>query len=1539
MTLGPSLPDRRVPGFLGRVLDRDGRPVGTCFQVAPGVLVTAWHVLQDIGAAQADVAVRLDLLAGSDPFGATVARLDPVHDLAVLQSEVSLPACTGPLTATDDLAKRTPVMVTGHAVLEDDASTYRFLDGIGEWAGGTTRDDAVALGRMIADRVVPGMSGAPVIRESDGAVAGLVSGRFNSADGWPPSTVWVARTEDLIPLLDGIAEINIEQPVLTGPLDLLLEVTAEQVRLTGPGIDVAAKHEGVRPGLAAAVNEARRVRTGTGQVLRAQPQLRGARKEELSLERAGRLLGEAFLPAPVASVLAQALRAADRVYQPVQLGVAPVPDFAGLPWEALPSPDGRGPLALHPLVSVYRKADAGRARPQPGPLRIVVAIAAPDDSASGLVDYERHLRSVIAAVRSARQDDAEVRVVPFATMAAIRDELNRAPAHILHMYGHGKPGMLELEHDDGTAQLITASEFLAEAIPPGKMPPVVVLSACYTDAASSIDGGASFAAALCARGAAAVIGTETSVTDVYATRLLARLYSRLARTREADVIAALADARREVQRELDTSADPQDQELAAAAEWAVVTVLAAASAVPLLDPGSTWRSARAPEPPRIKELAARGPWYFVGRRAEQRSWPADLLGPGRAGIVIYGIGGTGKTTLAAELTVTITNRDPGRVVVSQAGPLTLDGLLGVLISAARRYLLLHEQDDSTAIRALDVAARADLSWADRLTVLRDHVLDHIPVLVVLDNFEDNLCPDGAGYRVRDQVLAGLLTAWAADPGASRLLVTSRYAFALPGGAERALAFRQLGPLSRAETMKLAWSLPALDTLTEADLDRVWRLAGGHPRSLEYIDALLSDGTARYPDVTTRLNAAISGRLGGEDRRRWLAARTNLDAALAETISIAADEVLLDELVTRLKRVPGAKELLLGISVYREPVDVNAVLFQAGQPAPATDSAPDRETTFQQVNKILSDAGIRTDRPFDLGNLPQEVRDRLAPHLDAMARLQSPPYLPPPDLGQQISACQMAGLLTIRHLPHGSQLFVHRWTATELAAQVVDSQLLIEGHRQAAAYWRWRFRVWPQDQRADVHDLLEARHHLLAAGELEEAVEVSEIACERLHGWGAWDQEASLIHDDIARLPKYHPHRAKGTLQLGRLAHDRGDYDQAKYHYQDALQTFEQLGDQSGMATAHHNQGVLAYDHGNHAEAERHYQAALAIKERLGDQDNPADTYHQLGMLAHDRGDYAVAERRYEAALAADERLGNQAGMAKTFQQLGFLAQERGDYVEAERQYQSAVSIQELLGNQAGMASIYHNLGTLAQARGDYAEAEHQFHATFGILEMLGAQADLGRLHHDLGTLAQVRGDYAEAERQYHGALAINERLGDQGDIAKTTFQLGTLCRVREDYEQAERCLEAARTTFERLGSQVNTARTTFELGILCLDREDYEQAERHLETARTTFERLGNQVDTAMTCTALGILMAKGRNNPALAIAWHSKALELRLSLGIPNAIFDLRPLASYRVDFGAERFSDLLAQATSDAELIQAITAGIDQLEAAETAGDSEDA
>jgi hypothetical protein len=208
MTVGA---DRRVPGYLGRVLADSSdygsgpEPVGTCFQIAEGLLVTSWHVLDDLAAGMIGAAVLVDALAGGvEPVGATVVRTDPLHDLAVLTCPTPLPACVAGLHVSDPIGLQTSVTVTG-VVRVDDMYTYRFIDASGQWAGGTLRDDAVSLARLRTSDLLKGMSGAPVRMLTDDTVIGVVSGRYTSADGWLRDSVWVTRMEDLALLLSGLA--------------------------------------------------------------------------------------------------------------------------------------------------------------------------------------------------------------------------------------------------------------------------------------------------------------------------------------------------------------------------------------------------------------------------------------------------------------------------------------------------------------------------------------------------------------------------------------------------------------------------------------------------------------------------------------------------------------------------------------------------------------------------------------------------------------------------------------------------------------------------------------------------------------------------------------------------------------------------------------------------------------------------------------------------------------------------------------------------------------------------------------------------------------------------------------------------------------------------------------------------------------------------------------------------------------------------------------------------------------------------------------
>jgi len=206
-----------VAPYLARVYDGQGDPAGTCFQVAPGVLVTAWHVLETMGAGHEGAVVALDPLIGGPARRAVVQRLDPVHDLAVLTTGEPLPECVPGLAASDEVVIGTPVVITGTPVLNDSGHSYPYIDADGRWAGAADRaadgnNGAVPLSRVAAGGVTRGMSGAPVLAGQQAAaglvVVGVVSARYNAAT-WGGESVQVTRTEDLAALLTGIADLTL----------------------------------------------------------------------------------------------------------------------------------------------------------------------------------------------------------------------------------------------------------------------------------------------------------------------------------------------------------------------------------------------------------------------------------------------------------------------------------------------------------------------------------------------------------------------------------------------------------------------------------------------------------------------------------------------------------------------------------------------------------------------------------------------------------------------------------------------------------------------------------------------------------------------------------------------------------------------------------------------------------------------------------------------------------------------------------------------------------------------------------------------------------------------------------------------------------------------------------------------------------------------------------------------------------------------------------------------------------------------------------
>jgi CHAT domain/TIR domain len=594
-----------------------------------------------------------------------------------------------------------------------------------------------------------------------------------------------------------------------------------------------------------------------------------------------------------------------------------VPQLLTIPFEAARLSDGRTP-ALESGVRMVRRLAAvrsGSQSPQPGPLKILVAVGAPDDgkTSNAVLDIERELQTILDAVENARQyGNAYVRILDVGSPDQIRGSLKEQAYHVLHLSGHGNAGVLELEDEDGNSIPVSAADLAGAIRDSGHPAPFIFLASCLSGAGDSDT--ASLAQGLLQQGVPAVMAMQTSVTDKYATNLAAAFYTNLSTSDRPVASQALALARQQLERDRRKGLERGEH---IPAEYATPSFFCTGEETPILD-----RSLEFVRPLEHTRKLTSGvvPMLsigdLIGRRVELRRVMRVLTEDERsiaeigrkAGCQLLGIGGVGKSAIAGRAMARLS--DEGWTCVAITGQWTFSEL-ATTISAG----LLTTGDPAFNNVGRNLAK--PLPDEVRFKVIANLLANH-QLLLVLDNFEDNLKLEPKGIVFRDPATAQLIQLLCRSAQRGKLLITSRYP--VPEAGEW-LATEEPGPLSPAQTRKLMLRLSALRAQEPDGLRLIHRSIGGHPRMLEYLDAILRRGKARVPDVVRRLNE--------QAKRQGLNladASATLGDAVRAALQVGAGDILLDELLELVAEHEGDLDAFYQVSVFPRPVSIDGLAF-------------------------------------------------------------------------------------------------------------------------------------------------------------------------------------------------------------------------------------------------------------------------------------------------------------------------------------------------------------------------------------------------------------------------------------------------------------------------------------------------------------------------------------------------------------------------------------------------------------------------------------
>ena len=1052
-----------------------------------------------------------------------------------------------------------------------------------------------------------------------------------------------------------------------------------------------------------------------------------------------------------------------------------------------------GPLGLLPAVSVSRRVAArghipgARQNPSavpiptgvPGPLKILAAVAAPDETMwpDMPLDVEAEMQAILDAVVGVTAEvSAQVRILEVASLSAIRQALADDAYHVLHLSAHGSSDVVELEDEDGRPVEVTPESLMQALQHAGRPVPLIVLSSCSGESSGSH----AMAAGLIDRGADRVIAMLAPVTGPYATALARYFYRELSARPSLTVGQALARARYLAEEDRSASAVGRLR----APEYGLMVLLASGGDGPLVN------MAVLPKPLKVRTLRPGGRGVrelpvgaLIGRRAELRSTMAILRRTPDAvrrfgvasGVQLTGIGGIGKTAVAGRvisrlradgwlIAVHDGRWSPTTLITSTAGAIaaSLDDTAGQepgavqlpIINSTRVTILRH---------ALAELVDPDSDDALKLAVIARLLADE-QLLLVFDDFEQNLTTDGSAFLDSATEQAITVLADAAEVGA--LLLTSRYP--LPG-SDWFLVQIPISALSAVELRRLFLRLPTLADLDPRDRQLLTRTIGGHPRLIEFADALMRGGRASLRHVQVRLR----------------------NLARAEGVALAADRSLADAMDQAM--LLGSADVML--------IELLGML------------------TFRQARVLAQVAVGRA--PMSMDDLAFALRHE--PHDPDLENNEAESHIDMLKLTADVN--RLAGLTL---LIQGENVVMHPWMA-DLVARYVNVDLRFQ-HKRALAMRYRRFKQHRADY-GDLVDIprhlaaLSRYDDIVAvAKQATKVLPGTQAITAYLADIRPLIPQAEQSWIVVADL------EVEALLKAGNLPTAMRKLHAIHRHVQKCADSEPgSLQWQRDLSVSHNKLGDATASIGDLTAARIAYQASMQIRLQLVATD-PANSqwqrdlsvsYDKLGDVDLAAGDLTAARASYQASrdirveLAATDPANSrwQRDLSVSYDKLGDVDLAAGDLTAARASYQASQGIAAQLaagdsGNsqwQRDLSVSYDKLGDVDLAAGDLTAARASYQASRDIRVELAAtdpansqwQRDLSVSYDKLGDVDLAAGDLIAARASYQASQGIAAQLaaGDSGnsqwqrDLSVSYDKLG-------DVDLAARELIAARASYQ-----------------------------------------------------------------------------------------------------------------------------------------------
>jgi tetratricopeptide (TPR) repeat protein len=215
--------------------------------------------------------------------------------------------------------------------------------------------------------------------------------------------------------------------------------------------------------------------------------------------------------------------------------------------------------------------------------------------------------------------------------------------------------------------------------------------------------------------------------------------------------------------------------------------------------------------------------------------------------------------------------------------------------------------------------------------------------------------------------------------------------------------------------------------------------------------------------------------------------------------------------------------------------------------------------------------------------------------------------------------------------------------------------------------------------------------------------------------------------------------------LGRVYAELGSRERASGDYEQALHIYQEQGDPVGEGCSLNNLGWIYISLGKDEPAQEYFEQALSIFREVGDRKGEAETLNNLGRVYEDLKQGEQAQAYYEQALSIFREERDLKGEAWSLNNLGKVYRKLGHYEQSLQYLEQALQIRREI-DRRGEGRTLKNLGTAYEKLGNKQLAMQYYKEALNIAQEVEDHEGQGKTLRNLGKmyLDQQRFDIALA---------------------------------------------------------------------------------------------------------------------------------------------------------------------------------------------------